>query len=344
MKNCLNSLQEQTEKGFEVILVDYGSEAFYANGLNELVANYSFIKLVTCPVQSQLWNKSRAINIALKQTTSPYFLVGDIDMMYSNNFVEILHKHKKKDAIIYFQVGFLSETESMQSKPFKLYKIKHISGEEATGITLYPTTILKEINGYDEFYHGWGAEDADVHVRLKNAGINSHFYQDEVLIKHLYHPKTYRSKESKEPFHSSLEKINHQYMLQQAALKATKANLQFDWGILPSQRQLTLLHSNLNKISITNKTNELDAFLIGIFPQLKEPLEICIKKDKQTSILKNILKKLVGKKYVKFHNFYEINDKVLNALITHHRLALYNYTIDWDLKKIILKIVPFEST
>jgi len=206
---------------------------------------------------------------------------------------------------------------------------------------LYPTDLLKNINGYDEFYHGWGAEDTDVHIRLKNARYSINFYDEEVLIKHLYHSKTYRTKESKEPFHTSLEKINHQYLLLQTKFKVTKANLDFDWGIIPTTHQIEQLSSNLDKIYISNKKETIDAFLIGKFPYLKNPVEIII--DTNRNNIKNKIKKIIGKKHHQFYSFKEINDVILSALITHHRLSLYDYQIDWNQSKITLKMVPFEN-
>jgi predicted glycosyltransferase involved in capsule biosynthesis len=39
-----------------------------------------------------------------------------------------------------------------------------------TGTTLFATHKLKEVNGYDEFYHGWGAEDTAFTCVLVNSG------------------------------------------------------------------------------------------------------------------------------------------------------------------------------
>ena len=125
----------QSSKDFSIILVDYGSEAVFANPLQELVSNYSFITLVTCPVQGQLWNKARAINIALKQTKTPNFIVGDIDLIFHPNFIEKALKLNSQEQSIYFKVGFLSEVESKKNSAFNEYKVKHYSLEEATGIS-----------------------------------------------------------------------------------------------------------------------------------------------------------------------------------------------------------------
>ena len=344
VKKCLDSLNNQTDKNFIVYLVDYGSNKHFSLGLKSLVKNYSFIELIYVSAQGQLWNKSRAINIALKQCNSKYFLMGDIDLLYHPNFIKKSKELILTCDVVYFQYGFLSQEESNKEKTYKDYIINFLGSKEGTGTNIYRTKKLKAINGYDEFYHGWGAEDTDVHIRLKNAGYSIHFYDKEVLVKHLYHSKTYRTKESKEPFHTSLEKINHQYLLLQTKFKVAKANLDFDWGIMPTNHQIEQLSGNLDKIYILSKKETMDAFLIGKFPYIKNPVEIIIIKDTNRNKIKNKIKKIIGKKHHQFYSFKEINDAILSAIIMHHRLSLYDYKINLEQNKISLKIVPFGNS
>jgi len=163
---CLDSLATQSTKNFNTVLVNYGSNKTHTELLENTLKNYSFINYLFCDVSQQLWCKSKAINTVLKKCDTSHFFVGDIDMMYHKNFIETLETLKNK-SVTYFQVGFLSQTESSKEVTnFEDYAINFKSNEEATGMTLYPTDVLKGINGYDEFYHGWGSEDTDTHLRL----------------------------------------------------------------------------------------------------------------------------------------------------------------------------------
>jgi hypothetical protein len=45
--------------------------------------------------------------------------------------------------------------------------VKFQTNEEATEQPFFPPLCFQFINGFDEFYHGWGSGDTDVHVRLK---------------------------------------------------------------------------------------------------------------------------------------------------------------------------------
>ena len=199
---------------------------------------------------------------------------------------------------------------------------------------------MKKINGYDEFYHGWGAEDTDVHLRLKNAGYSVKFYDQEILVKHQWHPKQYRSKKSNFPFHTNLEKINHRYMVLQDQHKTTQANDVFEWGKIPDITRLKDLQKPIHKFEISSECFQFDAFIVGIFPCLKEASEVKITTDNRSKSIKNQIKRLAGKKHIQTYSLQYLNDKILEAIIQHQRLAVYRYNVDWKNEEILLKIVP----
>jgi GT2 family glycosyltransferase len=296
VKNCLESLKYQTNKDFKVVLVDYGSKT----PIDELVNEYEFVQLTRCKTEQQLWCKSRAINIVLKNCKTPYFLVGDIDMIYHPNFVETLHNLKENQEAIYFQVGFLNKAESKKNIPFEDYLIKFKSNQEATGMTLFNTNVLKEINGYDEFYNGWGGEDTDVHVRLKNAGFQVNFYNEKILMLHQWHPKNYRKLNHIMPFHTQLEHINHQYLEFTRQTNKTKANLQFDWGIYNESDYVNLKNVNFY-FNLTNKEADVKAFISNVLLAEKDMvIKLAIKRDANYKSIKQITKKLLKKRLYYF--------------------------------------------
>lgn len=336
VENCLNSLKNQTNKVFKVVLVDYGSVANYRNELETLVKNYSFIQLIQCNTNQELWCKSRAINIVLKQCATDYFFVGDIDMIYHSKFVETL-KTIKKDAITYFQVGFLNEEESKKEQEFSEYAINFKSTEEATGMTLYSTAILKSINGYDEFYNGWGSEDTDVHIRLKNAGHTVNFYKDQVLMLHQWHPKQYRSKNNLAPFHSDLEQINARYLVFVEQSKKVKANTKFNWGVYKDSDYETL--KNIEKdYSISNKKAEVLAFINAILLTEQGVLKVTITQHEAYKSIKETLKKIIRKKTIAFLNLEDINNIILSCVINQLRTSAYQYQYN-KVKKTITLII-----
>ncbi|WP_067148378.1 glycosyltransferase family 2 protein [Pseudotamlana agarivorans] len=340
VKNCLDSLKRQSNSHFEVTLVDYGSDPTYLKTLQELVRLYGFITLIHCETQQQLWNKSRAINIALKKCETPYFMVGDIDLMFHPEFVEKALTFGDHNKVTYFKYGFLSKEESLKQQDFHNYKVAFYGGEEVTGTTLFPAKVLKSVHGYDEFYHGWGAEDTDIHIRLKNAGLSIYYHETETLVKHQWHPKAYRSKSSTHPFHSKLEKINHAYMINSEHNNVTVANLSQGWG-LPTEKEF---YDKLNlqedlTLTLNNNQDQIDAALAHLKNVKNKTLLIQITPVALKVRIKEQLKERLGKKHQSFLDMEVINNMLLIEIIKNYRNQAYNYSFDREKETIQLKIV-----
>ncbi len=308
-----------------MILVDYGSVLNYERDLRELVTKYDFITLVRCEATQQLWCKSRAINIALKQCDTVCFFVGDIDMLYAPDFVETLETLKSETVTTYFQVGFLSEIESKEKKNFADYEINFKSNLEATGMTLYPTALLKAINGYDEYYNGWGSEDTDAHVRLRNGGHEVIFHTDSILMLHQWHPKHYRSANDLTPFHTELEQINASYLTYVKETGKVKANTNFKWGIY-NQKDYEALNTIDQTYSITNKSAEFFAFVNAILLVDKDVvIKLDVKKHKDYRSQKQKVKSVLGKKTMTFLKFDDMNNRILDCMVNQLRGKAYKY-------------------
>ena len=87
VKASLDSLALQTNTNFEVRFVDYGSEQKYVGLIYELLQNYSFVNYSYHPTQLQPWNKSKALNSIIRNLTTDYCFVADIDMLLDRKSV-----------------------------------------------------------------------------------------------------------------------------------------------------------------------------------------------------------------------------------------------------------------
>ena len=342
VKNCLQSLYEQSCTDFDCFMVDYGSDEDYKIQLADLLQYYPQVHYIDCPVQGQLWHKCRAINMALQLTTTPYFIVGDIDLIFDPDFIEKATELAKSDEVHYFQYGFLSQQESLLYKDFNSYQIAFKGNKEVTGTTLFPTVKLKELRGYDEFYHGWGAEDTDIHIRMKNAGLKVIFYDKEILLKHQWHPKVYRSKQSTHPFHSLLERINHAYMLQTQNTKRTVVNQNQDWGkiaLLSDYEKLTKIDYVLQ---LKATVLEINAVLAQVVNFRDEVIYLEITAVLGVEKVKNQLKRIVGKKYQPVYDMDTVNNLLLETIIKQYRNNPYDYSFNRQ-KNIIQFKMYFQS-
>ena len=328
VSRSLNSIALQAISTIEIVIIDYGSELIYQQKLQDYVDTLDGVSLILCPTQGQLWQKTRAINIVLKQCKTPYFMVADMDMIFHPDFAIKIRKHLKQQEVTYFKVGILTQEESALEKSFEDYNVKFYTNEEATGMTLFPTNVLKNIGGFDEFYHGWGAEDTDVHVRLLNSGIPVHFYKEDTLLLHQWHPKYYRSLESKMPFHDTLEQINHSYIKLARKFKKQQANVNQAWGILPKEEAYKALQAPTAEIHCTAIEDEIKALVFHWKDSINDILHFTIKPHPEQKTAKTLVKRVFRKKRPLFMTMDEVNKYLLESIILEYRNCPYFYSFD----------------
>ena len=336
IKNCLDSLQNQTDKDFEWFLVDYGSNEAYLSELHKLMFQYPQIQYISCPTSGQLWSKCRAINIALQKATQPYFVVGDIDLIFHPNYIHTLKSLAHSNTVHYFQYGFLSEKESLKEQTFEAFEVDFKGNKDVTGNTMFPTSTLKNVNGFDEFYQGWGAEDTDAHIRMQNLGLQLAFYDEQILVKHQWHPKAYRSKKSTHPFHSQLERINHAYMIQTQKNNRTIVNQYQNWGQLTHDADYQKLQFPEKKIVVSSSSLQVNALLAQLKNFKNEVVEIEIHDLSKEVKNKNFVKRILGKKTIPVYDMEFVNNLVLEEIINNYRNCPYQYSFNRQTKKIVL--------
>jgi len=266
--------------------------------------------------------------------------VGDIDLIFHPQFIKNAKELANPREVHYFQYGFLSREESLKDQDFDVYEVDFKGNDEVTGTTLFPTKVLMSVNGYDEFYHGWGAEDTDIHIRLKQTGLSVVFQDLEILVKHQWHPKAYRSKNSSNPFHSALERINHSYMNLTDQSNRSKVNLQNEWGKLPLETDCQeLLHNTPDyKFVLDTEEIKLSALLNQLANFRNELIEISIKDVFLKEKLKQSIKRFLGKKSKTYLDLEVINDRILEKIVSSYRSNSYKYSFERDKGIINLKI------
>jgi len=337
VSRSLTSINEQWIQGVKVVVVDYGSTPEYQSDLNSLIASLRNIEVILCSTQGQLWNKSRCINMVLKTCVSTYLMVCDMDMIWHPQALQqVLNDASAK--VNYYQVGFLdrSTTDSYNNYETAIESFK--SSPEATGIAVFPVKALKEINGFDEFYHGWGSEDTDAHLRLEKAGYEICFHsirehngnESRVLFKHQWHEKAYRSKLSSTPYHDMLEQINQSYLQLTKELDVYKANIsqKDNWGIIP----LNFNYDKLENPDVFLTTYHIKPNIAALIFKLNTLKQVCVSITIYKHDLENNprtkLKSFFGKKTPVFIGSVKSNQLILELLINRFRNCPYRYNYD----------------
>ena len=223
----LQSLNQQTDRDFEVIVADDGSKAETRQLVESFQANYSQpLKHVW---HDDLGFRAAAIrNLAVKHSQASYLVFLDGDCIPQNDFVAN-HRFLKEvghmvtgsrvllsqsftnllitkgafdfdlfyKSLIYYRLnGSINKLLAFYFKNSKSY-FRHQRGFNWRRIKGCNFACWRNdfdsVKGFDESFEGWGHEDADLVFRMHVAGIKrkSGSFSTEVL--HLYHPENNRS-------------------------------------------------------------------------------------------------------------------------------------------------------
>lgn len=167
--NTLNSFEGQTDKKFELIFVNYGSEEKLTVELEITLSSYSFIKYVYVESRGLIWNRSHALNIGILRATGDLIVFSDIDLIVPVNFIENIKHLDYYDKFYTFQCYYLPKYH----KGFNLSEIKFKNIEFGyVGLCSISLNNLCLVNYFNEFYQLWGLEDDDLYRRLEQKGIN----------------------------------------------------------------------------------------------------------------------------------------------------------------------------
>lgn len=178
-ERCLQSLSEQTYP-CKVTVVDYGSQEVNVQWEREIVSKFKNVKLIEVTRDTDIFNKSRALNIGFKDATTKYILSSDIDIIYSPNFVEEVMKvlvAKPKSIVLCQKIDLDKEGKEVET---------HEPSASGSCIGI-ETDWIEKVHGYDEFYTFWGREDNDLVDRAIADGYSIVWITDKTKIWHQWH-------------------------------------------------------------------------------------------------------------------------------------------------------------
>ena len=118
IKRSLKSVYPQLDNSTSLYLVDYGSVPDYQEQLQKVLKQFPNVGFILCPTFSQLWNKSRAINIVLKNCKTTFFMVCDMDMLWHPDFLKTERELWYRSDATYYTVGILTREETEQERDF----------------------------------------------------------------------------------------------------------------------------------------------------------------------------------------------------------------------------------
>ena len=218
LSRVLNAVGLQTRLPDEVLLADDGS----AEDTRQLFKNWGNTK--NCR-SVHLWQKnegfrrSRILNLAIAEARAEYVVFLDGDTIPHPDFIADHHTaarpkffiqcHRalveqkaaawfgennfdadRRRAILQNQISGLKNAFRW---PFTVCKIKdNLRGIRGCNLAIWRDDLVR-VNGYNEDFTGWGREDSELALRLKNAGIRRLDIRGRALCFHLWHPPASRA-------------------------------------------------------------------------------------------------------------------------------------------------------
>lgn len=334
LKLSLESLEKQNNINFEVILVDYGSSKFFKEAVQKLTSQFSFVRYIYTNTEYQIWSRSRALNIGIKESKFNIIFSSDVDMIFNENLINNLLELYNEQKVTHFKVGYLKKGVKL---PIKTHDIESYSKIGAQGMLLFSKDKAFEITGYDEFMSGWGCEDNDFVNRFKLIGVTSE-YHENILIYHQWHKKfaEYSDRTLTQKLGiTNVIGFNHFKMQQNLINKVAQVNE--IWGEKITEEQYKKLQQYQTTKFLNNKRATID-FLLNDLNVLKQTHIIITEIDNKDKF--KFLKKIIRKEAEDrtYYSMKFINDVILKKLI-FLRAKNYYFQVDSSLKKIELKVI-----
>lgn len=196
LENCLRSLRWQrlAPERVEVLISDFGSRDDEARNIADLASRYG--ARVVRSDTGEIWNRSKALNIAIREAHGEYVLCTDADMIFAESFVPtVLHRltTSTKPVLVVCRCRDLPDLG-----PERLFEREEYDAllaratlRQAAGTGACQaarTDWFHRIQGYDEKYLFWGFEDKDTLHRALKSGLSLSWIHDDTSMLHQHHP------------------------------------------------------------------------------------------------------------------------------------------------------------
>ncbi|MCX7101553.1 MAG: glycosyltransferase family 2 protein [Methylobacter sp.] len=228
LKLCLNSLFDQHDPAFEIIIADDGSSS--ANQLQ--IRDYctkSSVSVQYVNHEDQGFRAGTIRNKAVAISRGDYLIFIDGDCVCRDGFIASHRKLAKPGCFVpgnrvllneAFTNDVIENQIALHQKPLNylffirlqnkinrltafitlplgfLRKLQPKKWQKAMtcNLAIWKNDFLK-VNGFDEVFEGWGYEDSDLVIRLIHAGIKRKEGRFAVPVLHLWHTHNDKSKQ-----------------------------------------------------------------------------------------------------------------------------------------------------
>ncbi|TXB63794.1 glycosyltransferase family 2 protein [Phaeodactylibacter luteus] len=188
VRNSLDSLASQINQNFELIFVDYGSDEEVRTTVRPIVESYPFVTYIYNETRGMFWNRSHALNTGIRRAKGEITVLWDIDLMVEPAFLQKLEEQiDYRNTFTTHRCFYLPE--GAKQKDYKQGSVLAKSKHDYVGLCTVDTDILQQIEGFDEYFQVWGAEDDDLYTRLEDSGLLRIMVNaTDIPVYHQWHP------------------------------------------------------------------------------------------------------------------------------------------------------------
>lgn len=225
LDRVLDALNEQEDRGYEVIVGDDGSRDDTRELIDAWKAKYS-VRLGHAWQEDLGFRAARVRNLAAARAAGDYlvFLDGDCvprrDWVGQHRFLAERGFMVAGNRVLVFK-SFTKrvEDEKLKLQDFSFGECRKLASRHAINRVAPLVTLpfhplrkagsdkwqkirtcnlgvwaedFRKVNGFDELFTGWGYEDSDFAVRMLNAGVRRKTGDFATGVFHLYHPENDR--------------------------------------------------------------------------------------------------------------------------------------------------------
>lgn len=242
LKLCLQSLYAQEDRNFEILIADDGSTSVNVDQIKAELA-LSPVKISYVHHDDKGFRAGTIRNKAVAKSTGDYVIFLDGDCIARSNFISRHRDLAKKGYFVPGNRVLLNQAFAQQiidrqvllhQKSLGYFLIARLQNKinRLSGFLYLPLGFLRfmrpnkwdramtcnlaiwkedfvGVNGFDEFFEGWGFEDSDLVIRLIHLGVKRKEGRFAVPVLHLWHPQNDKSRQD----------INYQKLMDRLANK-----------------------------------------------------------------------------------------------------------------------------
>lgn len=229
VKNSLRSLRAQVNAPpFDVTIVEIGARSAACVQSNSKICAEFGARHVVIDSDSPLWNKSMALNYAIRRSDADYIATFDIDMIFSGNMMMEVERQLAVNPNTFFLAQVYDLPRKADFNKIGIYaRPQYLHPEIGVGgIQIGQRSVFHLLSGYDEQMWCWGGMDVDFAVRLNDTAVEKVRLNDLGVF--AYHQWHSRGDKQRAPYAGLWLKNNE-------AIGKSMIKNGPDWGILTEE-------------------------------------------------------------------------------------------------------------